>query len=73
VSWRGCGLICVLRSGAVKMSPAARQLQQLDYNNGKRAFSMRSVLRRYLENNWSNPVSCQLRVRFYTGDCEDRT
>jgi hypothetical protein len=42
------------------MQPIARQLQQLDYNNGNGVFSMWSVLSSYLEDNWGDPVSCQL-------------
>jgi hypothetical protein len=36
-------------------------------------FSTPSVQSRYKEDNWSDPVSCQLRVEFCKGDCEDRT
>jgi hypothetical protein len=37
------------------MQPVARQLQQLDYNNFNGMFSMESVLRSYLEDNWVDP------------------
>jgi hypothetical protein len=36
-------------------------------------FSTWSVPRSYLEDNWGDPVSCQLRVEFLTGGCKDRT
>jgi hypothetical protein len=49
------------------------QLQQLDYNNENGMFSVWSVPRNYLEDNWSHPVSCQLRVKFCTRGCENRT
>jgi hypothetical protein len=39
------------------MQPVARQLQQLDYNNRNKVCSMWSVTRRYLEDNWGDPVS----------------
>jgi hypothetical protein len=55
------------------MQLVARQLQQLDYNNGEEVFSMWSVLRCYLEDSWGDPVSCQLRIEFCMGVCEDKT
>jgi hypothetical protein len=36
-------------------------------------FSIQSMQRSYLEGNWGNPVSCQLKVEFCTEGCEDRT
>jgi hypothetical protein len=44
------------------MQPTARQLQKLDYNNGDGVFSMWSIPRSYLDDNWDDPVSIQLKV-----------
>jgi hypothetical protein len=46
------------------MQPVARQLQHLHFNNGNGVSSIWSVPRRYLEDNWGDPVfgSCQLTV-----------
>jgi hypothetical protein len=42
------------------MQPVAIQLQQLNYNNGNGVFSVWSMARGYVEDNWGDPVSCQL-------------
>jgi hypothetical protein len=44
-----------LRNGV--MQPITRQLQRLDDNNGNGIYSMRSVTRKYLDNNWGDPIS----------------
>jgi hypothetical protein len=36
-------------------------------------FSTRSVQSCYKEDNWVDPVGCQLRGEFYKGGCEDGT
>jgi hypothetical protein len=36
-------------------------------------FYTRSVQSGYKEDNWGNPVGCQLRVEFCMGGCEDKT
>jgi hypothetical protein len=44
-------------------------MQELDYNNGKKVFSMWSVLRSYKQ----GTKLVESSVKFHTGDCEDRT
>jgi hypothetical protein len=52
------------------MQPVARQLQQMDYNIGNGMFSMWSVPKSYLEDNWGDPVSSNLKVRLWREDKE---
>jgi hypothetical protein len=44
------------------VQPLARQLQQLDYNNGNGVFSMYFVPRSYRKYNWDDADSGQLKV-----------
>jgi hypothetical protein len=54
-----------------KYAPVARQLQQLDYNNGNGVFSLWPVSRCYEQDSLKPRV--QLRVEFCKGGCEERT
>jgi hypothetical protein len=38
----------------------------------EKVFSSRSVQSGYKENNWGDPMNCQLKVEFCTGGCEGR-
>jgi hypothetical protein len=49
------------QDGLGRHVPITRQLQQLDYNNGKGDVFYVAVPRSYLEDNWGNPVSYQFR------------
>jgi hypothetical protein len=55
------------------MQPVARKRQKLNYNNGNGGVSYVVRAENYLEDNFEDPVSCQLRVQFCTGGCEEKS